>query len=130
MAWLVMVSALRRVAPPERASRLAAALEPKAPADRRIPELHRLERELTMGAAREYDLHYRLRPVLREIATARLESQGVRLETRSDDARALLGDALWSIVRPDREAPEDRQAAGPGLVEIRRSIERLERLRS
>ena len=68
MAWLVMVALLRQVAPRERGSRLAAALEPPDVELPRIPELDRLERELYMSASKEFDLHYRLRPVVREIA--------------------------------------------------------------
>jgi hypothetical protein len=128
MALPAMISWLRHVAPPERKSRLAAALEPRAPELPRIPELDRLERELNLGASRDFDLHYRLRPVIREIALGRLDRRGLRLDSGSEAVRELLGDDLWKLVRPDREPPRDRQAPGPGLAEVRQTVERLERL--
>jgi hypothetical protein len=127
MAWLAMVSLLRQIAPRERGSRLAAALEPQVLELPRIPELDRLERELYMSASLDFDLHYRLRPVVREIALARLERRGLRLDSGSAAVRELLGD-LWELVSPDREPPGDRQAPGPGLAKLRQTVESLERL--
>jgi hypothetical protein len=128
LALLVMISWLRQIAPLEHGSRLAAALEPRARELPRIPELDRLERELSMGISRDYDLHYRLRPVVREIAMARLERRGLGLDSGSPAVRELLGDDLWKLVTPDREPPVDRQAPGPGLAELRQTVESLERL--
>jgi hypothetical protein len=128
MALLAVMSWLRGIVPPERGSKLAAALEPRAPVVPRIPELDRLERELTMSASRAFDLHYRLRPAVREIALGRLERRGLRLDSGSAAVRELLGDQVWELVSPDREAPSDRQAAGPGLAELRQTVESLERL--
>ena len=123
-----MISLLRRMIPPERGSMLAEALEPRAPELPLIPELHRLRRELQMSASREYDLHYRLRPVVREIAAGRLERRGLSLDSGSPVVRELLGDELWKLARPDRKPPRDRQAPGPGLAELRQTVETLERL--
>ncbi len=128
LALLAMISLQRRIVPSERGSRLAAALDPARPEPQRIPELDRLERELNLGASRDFDLHYRLRPVIREIALSRLERRGLRLDSGSAAVRELLGDDLWQLVSPDRERPRDRQAPGPGLAELRQSVETLERL--
>lgn len=128
LGLLAMVSVQRQIVPSERGSRLAAALEPRTPELPRIPELDRLERELNLGASRDFDLHYRLRPVIREIAVSRLERRGLRLDSGSAAVRELLGDDLWQLVSPDRERPSDRQAPGPGLAELRQSVEILERL--
>lgn len=128
MALLAIISWLRRIAPAEGGSRLAAALEPRAPEVPRIAELDRLERELTMSAAREYDFHYRLRPVVREIAAGRLERRGFRLDSGSEAVRELLGEDLWTLVDPDRKPPPNRQSGGPGLADLRQTVETLERL--
>ena len=128
LGLLAMGSWQRQVVPREGESRLAGALEPQTPEPPRIPELDRLERELNLGASRDFDLHYRLRPVVREIAVSRLERRGLRLDSGSPAVRELLGDDLWQLVSPDRERPRDRQAAGPGLAELRQSVEILERL--
>lgn len=127
MGLLTMISWLRQIAPRERRSRLAAGLESRPAELPKIPELDRLERELYMSAAREFDLHYRLRPIVREIALARLERRGLSLDSGSAPVRELLGD-LWQLVSPDREPPRDRQAPGPGLVRLRQTVESLERL--
>jgi hypothetical protein len=125
---LTTISWLRQFAPREEASMLAAALDPRPPEVPRIPELDRLERELHMSAAREFDLHYRLRPLVREIAATRLEQRGLRLDSTGPAVRELLGEDLWELVRPGRAAPRDRLAAGPGPATLRRMIESLESL--
>ena len=124
----VMSSALGRIAPRDDESLLEEALEPEPTGTARIAALERLEREVTLAASREFDLHYRLRPVLREIAAARLERRGATLDSESTRARELLGDELWSLTEPDREPPSNRQAPGIGFEELERTVERLERL--
>jgi hypothetical protein len=128
LALLAVSSALGRVAPREDESLLEEALEPEPPEEARIAGLERLEREVALAASREFDLHYRLRPVLREIAAARLERRGATLDSDSPRARELLGDELWSLTEPDREPPSNRQAPGIGFEELERTVERLERL--
>jgi hypothetical protein len=128
LALLAVSSALGRVAPREDESLLEEALEPEPPEEARIAGLERLEREVALAASREFDLHYRLRPVLREIAAARLERRGARLDSDGPRARELLGDELWSLTEPDREPPSNRQAPGIGFEELERTVERLERL--
>lgn len=128
LGLIVLASEIRRIAPPAAESQLEAALEPEPPELRPIAELHRLERELTMGASRAFDTYARLRPVLREIAAARLERRGMSLDSGSPAVREVLGDELWDLTAPDREPPADRLAPGPGLEELDRTIGRLERL--
>jgi hypothetical protein len=128
MALIVLASEVRRLAPSAHESLLEDALAPEPPEVRPIAELHRLERELTMGSTRAFDLHYRLRPVLREIASARLERRGMSLDSGSPAVQAALGEGLWELTAPDREAPDDRLAPGLGLEELDRTITRLERL--
>jgi hypothetical protein len=128
LGLIVLVSEVRRVAPPADESQLEAALEPELPEVRPIAELHRLDRELTMGSTRAFDLHYRLRPVLREIASARLELRGLVLDSGSRAVRETLGEELWELTDPDREPPDDRLAPGAGLEKLDRTITRLERL--
>jgi len=125
---LVLSSALGRVAPREDESVLEEALEPEPTEEARIASLDRLEREVALAASREFDFHYRLRPVLREIAESRLERRGVRLDSGNRRVRELLGDELWSLTAPDREPPANRQAIGIGFEELERTVERLERL--
>jgi hypothetical protein len=128
MSMLAMTSWLKQVAPADERSELEAALVPHARQSPTVQELDRLERELSMGAARAFDLHSRVRPVLREVASARLARRGLELDPRSEPVRELLGDELADLLDPDRQLPDDRQAAGPGLDRLGATIERLERL--
>jgi hypothetical protein len=125
---IVLTSEIRRLAPSAEESLLEAALEPEPPEVRPIAELQRLDRELTMGSTRAFDLHYRLRPVLREIAAARLERRGMILDSGSPSVREALGDDLWELTAPGRRPPDDRLAPGLGLEQLDRTIARLERL--
>ena len=128
LGLIVLAAEVRRMAPPADESLLVAALDPEPPEERPIAELHRLGRELTMGSTRAFDLHYRLRPVLREIASARLELRGLVLDSGSRAVRETLGEELWELTDPDREPPDDRLAPGAGLEKLDRTITRLERL--
>ena len=60
-------------------------MEPEQPEPARIAELDRLEREVALATSRDFDLHYRLRPVLREIAdvAARAARRRARLREPS-----------------------------------------------
>jgi hypothetical protein len=128
LSMLAMTSWLKQIAPADERSELEAALvsQPREPPT--VPELDRLDRELSMGAARAFDLHSRVRPVLHEVASARLARRGLELDPQSETVRALLGDELADLLDPDRQLPDDRQAAGPGLEHLGAMIERLERL--
>lgn len=125
---IVLASEVRRIAPSADESLLEKALEPEPPEERPIAELERLDRELTMGSTRAFDLHYRVRPILREIAAARLERRGLSLDSGSPAVQEALGEDLWQLTAPDREPPHDRLAPGLGLEELDRTIARLERL--
>ena len=70
--------------------------------------LLRLERIVERSGESELSAHTRLRPVLVEIAEARLARRGLRLDRDVEEARHLLGPAVWDLVRPDRPTP-----AGP-----------------
>jgi hypothetical protein len=99
----------------------------RAPA--RPGELAKLEREVALAAGSSFDVHFRLRPVLREIAAHRLATRrGLALDGGSLEVAALLGDELWEVVRPDREPPDDRFGPGLPLARLRGALERLERI--
>jgi hypothetical protein len=90
-------------------------------------ELAKLEREVTLAAGTSFDVHFRLRPVLREVAAHRLATRrGVALDTGSPEVRGLLGEELWQLVRPDREPPPDRFGPGLPLPALARALDRLE----
>ena len=124
LAIVDVVLLLRGSYPLEGEPAIVAALHREPPKPQRPAQLERLERELTMATATAFDLHARLRPQLREIATMRLASRGMRLE----DAEDAVGPELWGLVRPDRQPPADRHGEGITPAELRRAVETLDAL--
>jgi hypothetical protein len=124
-----LVGVLRRSHPVAAASPFDLGLRAKSRDEHALPELARLEREVTLSTTTAFDLHFRLRPVLRRIAARMLASRrGVDLERSPATAHALLGEELWELVRPDREPPRDRAAPGVELGSLRAMVDALEAL--
>jgi hypothetical protein len=128
LGLMVLASELRRLAPQAKGSLVEEALEPEPVEERPIADLLRLERELSMAAARQFDLHFRLRPILRDIATARLEQRGLDIDSGRPQVQELLGDELYELTTAEREPPANRLAPGPGIDGLDRTIGILERL--
>jgi hypothetical protein len=124
-----LVRAVRAAHPVAAASSFDAGLRSHVRAEERLPELARVEREVSLGMATAFDLHYRLRPQLRRIAGELLASRrGVDLDAAPDAARLALGAETWEIVRGDREPPRDRYDAGVELGTLRTVVTSLEAL--
>jgi hypothetical protein len=128
LGLMVLAAELRRLAPTAERSLIEEALEPEPVEERPIADLLRLERELSMAAARQFDLHFRLRPILRDIATARLEQRGLDIDSGRPQVQELLGDELYELTTAEREPPANRLALGPGVDGLDRTIGILERL--
>jgi hypothetical protein len=127
MALLAAILATRRTFPVENGSALAAALEREERAPVRPPDLERTERMLTLAVTTAFDLHYRLRPTLRDVAEQRLaDRRGLRLDSGDPRVEEALGDELWEIVRSDREAPDHRFLPGLPPAALQRVVDRLE----
>jgi len=93
-----------------------------------IAELEKIDRLVVLGAANEFDLHYRLRPLLRQVAGDRLYGlYGVELDRDPERARQLLGEGFWELVSAERKVG---RRTGPGLpaAELAAYVERLEAL--
>jgi hypothetical protein len=99
------------------------------PPDPTVPvaELERIDRLVVLGSSNSFDLHFRLRPLLRQVAAERLHSRGVPLDRETERARELLGDEVWELVRADRELGQ-RSGPGIGLTELDRVVSALEEL--
>ena len=89
-------------------------------------QLLRIERIVVRSGASRLATHTQLRPLVLEIAEARLARRGVRLD--GDEARRLLGPQAWDLVRPDRPAPPDDRAPGIAPSELQAVLDRLEAL--
>jgi hypothetical protein len=122
LLMLVVVSAVAAAAPRARRSDLAAALDARPELPAPVSQLAKMEREVTLAIGNAYDLHTRLLPHLREIATARLERRGQR------PGPDTLG-RWWELLRSDRPEPRDRFAPGIPEHELRALVADLERIR-
>ncbi|NLE10764.1 MAG: hypothetical protein GX630_04585 [Actinobacteria bacterium] len=121
-------------------SRLKGALQPAPDFERMVPgckppggkveQFQTIVRQLSRSSSSESGLHAHLRPLAQEIAAARLaRNHGVDLEREPEQAREVIGDGrLWELVRPDREAPEDRSARGWSQTELSLLLDELEEL--
>ena len=97
------------------------------PRSQRLGQLESVARALELAEASSFDLHHTLRPIVREIATARLGRHGVSLDRQPERARALLGAQAWELVRPDREVPLGRSGRGGcSRDELRAIVDSLE----
>lgn len=119
LLMLVVVSAVATAAPRARRSDLAAALDERPERTGPVPQLAKIEREVTLAIGNAYDLHTRLLPHLREIAAARLERRGLR------PGPDTLG-RWWELLRPDRPEPHERFAPGIPEPELRALVADLE----
>jgi hypothetical protein len=121
LLMLALVTATTEELPKHRRGDLERALAERAASAHRLPELERLEREVTLASASAYDLHFRLVPLLREIARTRLERRGLALSPEHTGR-------WWEILRPDREPPEDHFGGGIAERDLRALVDDLERM--
>jgi hypothetical protein len=129
-AWLLALGALGLLTAtlalraPAQQSALERALRRKAPHPERPLQLERIEREVVLGCGSAFDLHYRLRHTLREVAAQRLaERQGLELDAAGPD---VLTADTWALLRPDREPPRDRHAIGMPLGRLEAVLTEIE----
>lgn len=97
------------------------------PRDERVMQLEALSSRLSSAGGSTFDLHYRLRPLLREIAAARLaRGHGIDLDRQPERSQTLIGEQLWELIRPDRNPPDDRFAKGISDAQVDALIDQLE----
>jgi hypothetical protein len=124
-----LLARLHSSLPERRPSPVDAALNRKPRPMVRIPELEKLEREVTLSQVTAFDLHFRLRPTLRRIASELLHARrGIDLDANPDAARRALGDEAFELLRGDREPPLDRFGRGIELGSLGRVVTALEAL--
>ena len=124
-----LVAAIHRAYPGPGQSPFELALRRRPSRYERLAELARLEREVALASANAFDLHYRLRPVVREVAGGLLAARrGIDLDARPEAARAALGEDAWEIARGDRPPPADRSGPGFEPERLRAVVTALEAL--
>ena len=95
---------------------------------RPLEQLRQVDKRLTAARASEVDVDRRLRPLFRGIAATRLARRGVAIDRHPEEARAILGDGLWELVRAGRPPGSNRVAGGLSTAVLQSLIERLERI--
>jgi hypothetical protein len=95
---------------------------------RPLEQLRLVDRRLTAARLSEVGVDRELRPLLRAIAAARLARRGVDLDRRPEEARAILGEELWELVRPGRSSGSNLVKGGLSTAGLKILIERLERI--
>jgi antitoxin (DNA-binding transcriptional repressor) of toxin-antitoxin stability system len=128
IAVIRLVGLIRRRRAPGERSEFEAALEPGHTHAVRVAEREKLAREVALGSQTAFDLHFRLRPTLAEIARNRLAARGVAMKDERR-ARELMGEEAWELLRPDRPEPRNRNAPGLATAELERLVGALERIR-
>ena len=125
VAALVLVTLLLGVASALPRAEPVALQQP--PRSQGLGQLESVARALDLAEASSFDLHQVLRPIVREVAAARLARHGVSLDGQPERAQALLGAQTWELVRSDREGPAGRSGrAGCSREELREIVGALE----
>lgn len=99
---------------------------------RRVPksiaQLERIERALMAASWNESHLYESMRPLAREILTARLRRHHrIDLERDPDRAHAVVGDGYaWSLARPERKPPLGAGGRGWSRDELDKLLDELE----
>jgi hypothetical protein len=122
---VLALRSLRRIYPRPRPLRSREARKTRS--RRPPPSLAQIEHEAALGVAGAFDLHFRLVPRIRSIASGLLAARRRRsLDADPEAARRRLGSEVWEVVRHDRPAPEDRLARGIAVADLRVVVESLE----
>jgi hypothetical protein len=90
-------------------------------------ELLEIEARISLAKVSAFDHQSRLRPLLREIATQRLEaSRHVDIDKQPDQAKQLLGAELWGELQPMSLSRDLRDSPGPTTAAIVRLVDQIE----
>ena len=129
LALLVLVHLTRTVLPTAGRSRFERVLRAPPRPRPRPDALGSLARRVLLATETAFEVPYRLRPLLREIAAYRLSARrGIDLDADPEAARDALGAEAWELVRPDRPVPPDRLGPGLRLSDLRAAVHSLERI--
>jgi len=99
--------------------------EPEA----RLLQLEGLVGRLAGGNPNAFDLYHRIRPMVRDIVTARLAGgRGIDLESDPARAERYVGPWTWQLIRPDLPPPQDGWSRTWSTRELNELATELERL--
>ena len=90
-------------------------------------DLLEIEGRVSLSRVSAFDHQSRLRPLFRELATARLAAnRNIDVTTQPDEALAVVGTELWREMRPPFVEGDLRELPGPTEESIRRMVEKIE----
>lgn len=105
------------------------ALEPTTLDTDRPERLQDIERHVYLAHIDSSEFHYRLAPLLREIASYRLAShRSVPAEQVPTAARALLDRHIYDLLWPGEDKPTDRREAGIKVNDVKAILQAVEEL--
>jgi len=128
---LVALAAARisRLAFPAPRGTVPTVLTPRPPRYVHPESLAAMTDDVALAQSGEFDVHFRLRPLLRDIATAGLAMQsGIDLDRQPERARERLSPETWELVRPDRPRPERGKTTGIEAASLTAVVDELERI--
>jgi hypothetical protein len=127
MALAILMRRLGRLVPRRSASPFEAAL---APGKERMPvfdEFASIQRIVDGARFSAFDVHYGLRPLLRELAATRLRvRRGIGLDAEPGPASELLGAEAFALLREGRPPPSNYRRPGMSLQAIEHIVKVLE----
>ncbi|HKV32376.1 MAG TPA: hypothetical protein VJT14_15335 [Candidatus Dormibacteraeota bacterium] len=116
----------RRVRPPS-GSPFEAALAPRKESMPVLDEFESIRRTVDAARYAALDVHFMLRPLLRELAASRLRARrGFDLDARPELASAVLGAEVLAFLRQGRPARLNYRRPAMSLREIERIVKGLE----
>ncbi|HEX9417241.1 MAG TPA: hypothetical protein VF895_11115 [Gaiellaceae bacterium] len=97
--------------------------------EEQLPELARMERNVVLATAKQFDSRQRIRPILREIAEHRLATnRGIFMDDDPDRAREALGEEAWDLIHFDQDESDRRRGRGLELERLERAVDSLENI--
>jgi hypothetical protein len=95
----------------------------------RVLQLEGLVGRLAGGNPNAFDLYHRIRPLVRDIVTAKLaRGRGIDLESNPARAERFVGPWTWQLIRPDLGPPDDGWSRTWSTREMNELVAELERL--
>jgi hypothetical protein len=116
----------RRVGRPS-SSPFEAALAPGKESMPVFDEFESIRRTVDGARYSAFDVHFMLRPLLRELAASRLRARrAIELDAQPESASEVLGPEAYALLREGRPAPMNYRRPVMSLREIERIVKVLE----
>jgi hypothetical protein len=127
LALGLLLRQVGRRLPRRRGSPFEAALAPSGEPPPDADEFASIRRSVEGARFSSFDAHFTLRPLLRELAAARLWARrGIRLDAQPELAAEVLGSEAFAFLRERRPPPSNYRRPVMSLPAIERIVSALE----